>query len=489
MPDVDLYEARDHQLNLNVLHAFTSARSREEFIDARDAMLMDFHPSVLSELDRMALSRQSDETAAFLEFLRDHVSLISSPITLRRRQQRLDVPASELMELEAVAAEYLEVARTEPAMAVRVQEQLREALAVLISLVSKAIPSIGSITAQFRSDLGACATGERWSCAATAALQNALLVSFDHPPSREYAERLSQRIVERYGSVGAMVSLSGADSTTLDDVSNRLISSASDLEAILPGWCKVAEQVIGSLQSIRYDRVNVLDGQWTASIGPCPECAMSFATCALVALDTTCSFIASDHLAGFIHLRRGLNRCTCPFCGGEFAIETPAVFYVPDRFAVIYCLPTSSTIPQSSAADSYEDAIELIRTRYATSLSPSEEARYWAAPELFTYSWEKFLDAIQRGEVIAEDHVSGLTINRYGGGGTVTDLAKKFIRELTDTELAEHLVRYGHERDVHLVDRRLRANLAQINAETDRIAAAWKVALGSGENSAGEEQQ
>jgi hypothetical protein len=221
------------------------------------------------------------------------------------------------------------------------------------------------------------------------------------------------------------------------------------------------------------DRV---DGQWSTGIGPCPRCAMRFAACAVVALDTTGTFLGYRPMNEDIHLPRGLNRVACPFCGIEFAIETPAVFYVPERFAVIYCLPTSAQVTSEDALDHHRRDIESIRNRYAATLDPTEQARYWAAPELFTYTWEKFLDAVQRGETLMEDHVFNMAIFR-DGTGVISDLTKKFVRDLTKAEVGEHLVRYGHDNDVTIVDGCPQVDLERLYREVDAKKAYWEAAL------------
>ena len=149
----------------------------------------------------------------------------------------------------------------------------------------------------------------------------------------------------------------------------------------------------------------------------------------MVALDSRSPFVNWRN-TNLTYIPADLNRATCIFCGHSAPVESPALFYSPQRAQVVYSVPTAlHRIQEEAAPDFYRTLIEHLRGEYREHLTDEEAVRFDSASELLTYSLPEFLQAMQTGETLNEDHVCNL-IAVPDGTGLLVDLSKGFAREV-----------------------------------------------------------
>jgi hypothetical protein len=434
---IELYGVRDRDHNVALLKPLVFAPDENAFDLALSAVLGDYHPSVVSELQYIAL-RTNLENAGRISEVIHAVMVGATQGDLRRRRDQLCLTTAELSDLDQV----LEPTRLAgQAMAPDTESQARfarQAVGVLRKRCeTSADERAAALIAECFGSLGDTPSGEQLLTQVRTALINVMYVMLDLPTILEPAGTLARTFLSRGGVLSPRLPEAPRDRAELLTFVESLRNSAAEVvDPTLKPWSRAAEALAEGLSAVQTDRLGDQVGQWATGTGACPVCAMWFAASGPVALDTTCDYLQDRHGSDWVRIPEGLNRVTCPFCGTEMARETPAVFYLPTRGYVIYCLSELPGVPRDELQRLHAPTIARIREHYAATLSPQDAVDYWAAPELVAYGWEEFLFTVQMGETIAQDHIYGVSVYA-AGSGAIHDLTKKFTRYLTAAEVQQ----------------------------------------------------
>ena len=465
LPPPLLYPTRDLGADRQLADAYLRAWGQpgsQQALDARAAMLDYYRPARLAQMDLLLLSSINlDVNWAWLTRLRLWIRALPSDLVLRAPRLGLDNDTVDrLGALAAAHAEHADAASAE------LTDRNRVFFDELLGRVGEACEAelTPRVAAALRGYIAATRerpSGERIAGAARCALTNVLLMLLDSPATALPASHAAYAWAAQ-GLFPLGPAFAPADDAGVDAFAGELDTFAAQADrAQLPelGW--TARMIAGSLTGMfagdpqyepggprwsagppdwlrdqrRVDRhaLGGLDGQRKLMVVPCRDCTMPGAALAATALDPSYEALHDEER---VIIPAGLNRFTCAFCGAEQTVNTPAVFYRPDRRQVIYCLPTADPQQPDEAIGRHRAAIERIRDRYLNTLTAEQAAAYQDAPELLTFNWEQFMYAVQTGNTIPEDHAyTGRVLD--DGTVAILDPTKRFIRYLTPAEAAE----------------------------------------------------
>lgn len=270
------------------------------------------------------------------------------------------------------------------------------------------------------------------------AVQNALALALDHPPSRLDAKALVRSWGARLpavdlGEVASRVDLVGGIEQLRDLSSDAARHGVLHLAA-------VCQAIADGLDGIDLAQLDRYAGDRVAGYGGCGTCSMMYASSAVVSLDPTCPGVFDD--GGVIALSLDLNVSRCPFCFEVNRVESPAMFYSPRRNQVIYNAPTLGQFSPAEALDVHRPTLSAIRDRYMHRVAPTDALAFDRANEEFTHEMAEFLLAVQMGTTAREDHIS-LVIALHDGSGLIVDPTKGVRVQLTPQELRARCVDTG----------------------------------------------
>lgn len=385
--DPSLYPPRDRATNIAIIKAVVYAATEQDFRRARTRFAEDLHPSLFAELDWFEEScppGQRDAAARHVDGLfEENVDAILE----RRRPQ--DVPAA------ADGASLVEA----------VHGDLQARLAALTD--RDRIPAVGAV-----------------------ALENALLLELDHPVSRVRAKRWVRARGHPFVPQDALDSPRARD--CLREALERLSADAD--AAGLAVLAAAARMLQGFLATADLDRMDRFEGDYQHGRGACGCCAMSFASEGLVALDSTVPWLCT--LEDERILVPVFNLSTCIFCGHSARVNTPALFYAPERNQVIYCLPSAGQRTEADSVAFWRPFIEDVRRRCVARYGADRAARFQRAAEVLTYDIPQFLAAIQVGHAEREWHAWNV-VRFADGSGAICDGTKGVTIFLTAEELRQ----------------------------------------------------
>lgn len=423
-----LYPARPREKNVQLIRSVVMARSESEFDAGREAFAAALHPSLFSELDFM------EETIPpqMLAIARRHVDGLfdeSLPALLRLRAAELDISDEALRADVHENREVYQAITSDDVLTAAVGAErvarLRSALAAPAPAAATPTPDAEAL----RDALTELQDASSVPLVVQVAIQNAVLTHLDHLPSRARAKRWIREAWR-----GQLPHLEVPDSPP--DLQPSL---SAQLETLA---IEAAEQRLGRLESVvlaaqqhlaTHDVTSLrgFDGELSASLGPCGNCSMRFATMALSVIDRS---ICSDPEGDTIRLPL-FNMAECPFCGHVARLSAPVMFYWPPRAQIVYCVPRMPGQDEESALREARPLFEHLRARYRARLSPEAATELDGATELVTHSVPQFLYTIQVGTTDMEWH-SFLWVRLINGTWMAHDPTKNAMIHVTAAERA-----------------------------------------------------
>lgn len=424
---------RARDTNTSAVRALLLAGSREAVDAVTTLILASFHPSVLAEFDWQAM-RPDSNAPEVLGMLADHVFVLSLVRNLTGREGDLELSQEELErfaeQAEPLVAEWVE--QFPDTTSVEPLVRLRALLDSELGERYDPAPMLAGIRETMARSLAALTDGNRVVGLVTRQLTNALYLLLDLPTTRLPACEFAKRTRFAHGSREFGDDL--PDSQARDRFATYLAEHAAqaeefDLSALaeLFDW---ARNAVGELDIATMDKY---EGDRQFTMGPCGRCSMWFASETMNSMDTRSDFLDWSN-TGLIYLPVGINVSVCPFCRLAAPVESPSMFYVPQRDQVVYLLPTLGFLDQDQAVEVYRPVIESLRARYTATLDDAERGRFDSAVELLTWSLPEYLYTIQMGESVDEAHVFTV-VELPGGCALLFDGSKGFARVMTPGEV------------------------------------------------------
>ncbi len=436
-PPTAPYGPGDLHANVQFAHRYLEAASDgpEALVPVRHELLADYHPARVAQIDMVLCNPGVAHTTWALN-VRKLLWLAALPADLRARAERLGLDAATLDEMIAISARFAETGFESTPVEYRAFADERTRLlgsACEAELLPRLEQQLRSMWDRL-TDLGP-PSGERLAGAVACALGNVLLMSMDSPDTSIGASVVAYHAAaeSRFPTLLARAEppreAAGIARLAEDLAGIAQAAERQDL-AELAYTARVAEGMLVQIDD-PVEALAALDGQWSVRVIACRECAMPNVALTAAGLDPS---LPGLHDGERVIVPRGLNRHTCCFCAREQTVNAPAVFFVPDRGPIIYCLPTPDP---EAAIDLHGAEIERIRGRYAATLDEAERERYFAAPEILTYNWEQFMSVARTGETVPEDHEYRIIGPMANGDFAISDPAKRFLRFVTAEEAIE----------------------------------------------------
>lgn len=454
MADPDVYPPCARQ-NLQAL--LTAMLGGNEFFEAIQTLGSNFHPGFFLELDwqELRLDRDYSEGPGIYEIIDDFAFAFTLPQNIFLRARPNDEQRAAFAAWVDSYKDLFEDWRSrwpDPVAYRPLSPELsRQAALGMSTLGLPAQPAPGiDVEALVAHALSSLSSKERIFSFVRMTLSNELLAYLDHPPSRQAAKRFLRHDRRDGGGLPVLHSMPRPENADAAELEAFLRARAVTAESEgLTSWSFVVEKVADLIRNSNLDDLNDFDGNWSDSCLPCGHCSMWFAFEHITAIDTRCSFV-NWRGTNLTYLPAGLNQADCFFCGHSSPVESPALFYSPQRRQVVYCLPIKMPrIEEEEALEFFRGSIEYIRNVYIKNISPEEARRFDGASELLTYSLPDFLYAIQMGETVPEDHVYNF-IDMPNGTGLLVDLSKGFARHATKSEV-EWLRESGRAQEIQEV--------------------------------------
>lgn len=403
-----------------------SAGDDAAFEQALSALVADFHPGIVSELDHAerVVAEESREAVAYNA---DGIFDVTLRCNLALRVADFDLPDSDLAQLAREHRDFFErhLGADGPA---------RLGLgAALAARLDAALAAGDGVRASGR-DVPAGAPPGR-ATAHEARLVNALLRELDDPLTHDRAKAFLRDWIASQGDPWPLMPVQAR--TPADDlgVLGRWLDelAAAARRAGLERWRRtlaslrcavVAQQSEGGAAPY--------DGEYMTGMGHCSRCSMHFMSESAVALGTACE---SVRWGDGIRIARDFNAAVCPFCGFAERIAAPALFHDGGRGHIVYCVPRAGDEPQSAALSRWGEIIGDARERYAARLAPGERAAFESCTEIVAKDAGEFVFAIWRGDTVPEDHAYNI-VTLAGGERMLVDSTKNVMWELLPGEMA-----------------------------------------------------
>ena len=415
--------------NVSLVKAARIAADSPALESAIKGMANDFHPSILAELDSSEIQPGEPPSISELNFI---VTSELLPRNIRYRMQDIRIDESPERQIEIAPSLLSAIYRICDGSPREGSPFGQEAHILLAAIDTYTDNLMEQVWARIVSTTSTMRSYRRLLAAIYMNITNAHRLLLDFPATRHAALRLfkeHQTFLSKPG-VEFLAHDASAPTKTLNEFAAQARNAGLSSLAALSHRCAV------NIDWSDVMRRRVFDGLRTIYFGPCRNCAMYYAVEALISIDPRCDFLYS-HGRDWIYIPPGLNFNTCIFCGHESPIEVPAMFYVPHRGNVVYCIPGRGRGSAEAAVTEHANSIQYIRDSYMEDLKPQERAEFEEAPELITYSWEEFMLAVHMGETTEEAHCWLSTRNEYGGT-SIVDGTKMFIRELLPAEMYQY---------------------------------------------------
>lgn len=431
-----LYPARDRSTNIQLIKNLRAAQNQESFEAADNQIAQNLHPSLLAELDWMEMTMPAEQRAYGAQ-LTDSIFIHHLREIISSRKIEFDLADVDLkLEIQAHFGFYRNLLDDE----IQPLDGLGELLSQRVQgFIKQVEPDIESAATKIYDDdkpriVRAFADVEdgNWILQMIdVEIQNALLQSLDHIASRIQTKQFMRHIGDQFPYLGIPAINSEEDFQLLLEKLNSLGDAAREFSVYrLVAVCKLLQEV---LQDRNADTFNTFNGELGAGVGHCGSCSMIFASSAIVSYDPACPKLFDDE-KGLIVLPYDLNVTRCPFCEYESRVDSPSMFYSPQRNQVIYNYPLLGQFSEQEARVQHRSAISAIRERYLSRINPQKAEKFNAASEEFTYNVMDFLLAIQMGSTVKEEHVFNI-IRFSDGSGTISDPTKGALIGLTRSEM------------------------------------------------------
>ncbi len=438
--DPSHYPPRDRATNVEAISTLAASADQETYERSMQALLDDYHPGLLHELDVAVASAPPDSTEGY-EHLGSEVFLSALPRLLQQRRSALGLDGERSETVEATVDQH----RTFFAFFVEHHPDPGSVLgADTIERVERRLaqpaPSDEELSAVWYDDERAriqAVLGDlddiEWVIAKlNAELCTAMLVATDNPLARLDA----RRFVQQRGAYLPTVEGIDGDRFSLELAAEGLETLGRDAAGAdlhhYSAFCRAAADVVRGLDQ---DRLDQFRGRIGLGSGHCGNCSMNYAATGLASFDPTCPglFDGDDGEGRRITLTLEHTTSTCPFCQTRQRIHAPALFYAPERNQVVYHLPMVGVTTEDEAIEAARPIIEELRQSYLERVDEATAAAFERAPEEICFDMLEFLSAIQLGTTARENHAFNL-VGYDGGGGAIIDATKEVIIELTAGE-------------------------------------------------------
>jgi hypothetical protein len=439
MADADVYPQRTRQ-DLQAL--LTAMLGGADFFGAVQALGASFHPAFFAELDwqELRLDRDYSDGPGIYEMIDDFAFAATLPQNLLMRARPDEEQRAAFAAWADSYQRFFEDWRKgwpDPAAYGSLNPGLsRQAALGLTALGLRAQPPPGAgAQARIARALSSPGSKERAFSLVRMTLANELLACLDHPPSRQVAKRFLRDDRRAGGGLPVLHAMPRAEDAGAGELEAFLRSRAAAAESAgLTSWSSTARKAADLARDSSLDDLDDFDGNWTDSCLSCGRCSMWFGYQHILAIDSRCSFV-NWRGTNLTYLPADLNQADCHFCGHSSPVESPALFYSPQRRQVVYCLPVRlPRVKEEEAVEFFRGAIDYIRNGYIKKISPEEARRFNGAAELLTYSLPDFLYAMQMGETVPEDHVYNF-VPMPDGTGLLVDMSKGFARHASKSEV------------------------------------------------------
>ena len=431
-----LYSARDRSSNIQLIKNLRAAQDQASFDAADNQIALNFHPSLLAELDWMEMTMPAEQRADGAH-LTDSLFIHHLKEIISSRKIEFDLSDADLeLEIQAHANFYRNLLDDETQPLDGLGESLSQRLRGFIQQLE---PDIESAITKIIADEGPRISrafmdvedGNWILQMIDVEIQNALLQSLDHIASRMQTKQFMRHIGGQFPYLNIPAISSEQDFQLLLEQLASLGDAAREFSVYrLVAVCQLLQAV---LQDRKADTFNTFNGELGAGVGHCGSCSMIYASTAIISYDPACPKLF-DGEKGLIVLPYDFNISRCPFCDYESRVDCPSMFYSPQRNQVIYNYPLLGQFSEEEARVQHRPAISAIRESYLSRINQQAAKQFNAASEEFTYNVMDFLLAIQMGSTVKEEHAYNI-IRFHDGSGIISDPTKGAIIGLTRSEM------------------------------------------------------
>ena len=431
-----LYPARDRSTNIQLIKNLRAAQNRESFEAADNQIAQNLHPSLLAELDWMEMTMPAEQRAdgahltdsLFIHHLREIISSRKIEFDLADADLKLEIQTHVDFYRNLLDDEIQPLDGLGESLSQRVQGLIKQVEPDIECAVTKIVVDERPRIIRTFVDVE---DGNWILQMIDVEIKNALLQSLDHIASRIQTKQFMRHIGDQFPYLNIPGINSEEDFQLLLEKLNSLGDAAREFSVYrLVAVCKLLREV---LQDRNVDTFNAFNGELGAGVGHCGSCSMIYASNAVISYDPACPKLFDDE-KGLIVLPYDLNISRCPFCGYESRVDSPSMFYSPQRNQVIYNYPLLGQFSEQEARVQHRPAISAIRELYLSRINQQAAEKFNAASEEFTYNVMDFLLAIQMGSTVKEEHVFNI-IRFADGSGVISDPTKGAIIGLTRSEM------------------------------------------------------
>jgi len=433
---------------VEAISTLAASADQEAYERSMLALLDDYHPGLLHELDVAVASAPAESTEGY-EHLASEVFLSALPRLLEQRRTALGLDADEdgagldaTVDQHRTFFSFFVEHHPDPGSILGADaiEQIERRLAT----PPRSDEELSAVwydgeRARLQAVLGDLDDIEWVVAKLNAELCTAMLLATDNPLARLDA----RRFIHRLGAYLPTVEGIDGDRFSLDLAADELealgqAAAGADLHHYA-AVCRAAGDVVRGLDQ---DGLDQFRGRIGLGSGHCGHCSMNYAATGLASFDPTCPGLfesdgaddgEGDGNGARITLTLEHTTSTCPFCQTRQRIHAPAMFYAPERNQVVYHLPMVGVTSEAEAIEAARPVIEELRQSYLERVDEATAADFERAPEEICFDMMEFLSAIQLGTTARENHVFNL-VGYDGGAGAIVDVTKGVTIELTTGE-------------------------------------------------------
>ncbi len=441
--DPSPYPPRDRATNVEAISTLAASADQEAYERSLLALLDDFHPGLLHELDVAVATAPAESTEGY-EHLSSEVFLSALPRLLQQRRTTLgldddddgdhDDDGDDRDDGDEHRTFFAFFVEHHPDPGSVLGAETIERIGRRLAQPPRPAQELSAVwyddeRARLQAGLGQLDDIEWVIAKLNAELCTTMLLATDNPLSRLDARRFIRQRGEYLPTVEG-----------IDDDRFSLDLAADELEALgreaagadlhhYAAFCQAASDVVRGLDQ---DGLDQFRGRIGLGSGHCGHCSMNYAATGLASFDPTCPGLFEGD-GSRITLTLEHTTSTCPFCQTRQRIHAPALFYAPDRNQVVYHLPMVGVTSESEAIEAARPIIEELRQSYLERVDEATGASFERAAEEICFDMMEFLSAVQLGTTAKENHVFNL-VGYDGGAGAIVDVTKGVTIELTAGE-------------------------------------------------------
>ena len=403
----NLYPSRQRDVNVSLIKGVFFAESRQEQEAGIHRFRKQYHPSLFAEMDWMEMTIPMVQRENVANFVDD---MLYTNLDLIVAQRRSDFDG-EGIELEADVLEnndfYGYVLNEREDVRTVLGDHLCGKIEKILDVDEIVLTKrhkeryleefkhISSYFKDFKGDLESLATF------ISVELDNAVLRTLDHIPSRQRAKELLRRNDNQLPRL-KLDWMNEPD--PLDHLRGFLYDVGDEFrKQRLYRVFVLCDLLLNSTRDATPAEFTGFDGGWISGMGNCSHCSMLYSSRAMVFIDRNCPGVVEDD-DGHISIPLRVNATECPFCETVQRSNTPAIFFSHKRHQAIYCVPANDTMSEQEALHLFRELFQKVRERYMRRQPRDIAEQFNSAEEIITYSYSDFLIAIQMGTVNPHRH-------------------------------------------------------------------------------------